>query len=39
MHLAMDTATLDIRALELTTRSDEDSPVLPDLRHQILESK
>ena len=31
VHLAMDTATSDIRAVECTPSSDGDSPVLPDL--------
>ena len=35
MHLAMDTATSDIRAVEFTSRSDGDSPVLPELLDQI----
>ena len=34
-HLAMDTATLDIRAVEFTFSSDGDSPVLPELLGQI----
>ena len=37
VHLAMDTATSDIRALEFTPSSDGDSPVLPELLDQILE--
>jgi hypothetical protein len=35
VHLAMDTATSDIRAVEFTPRSDGDSAVLPDLLDQI----
>lgn len=35
MHLAMDTATSDIRAVEFTPSSDGDSPVLPELLDQI----
>jgi hypothetical protein len=35
VHLAMDTATSDIRAVEFTPSSDGDSPVLPDLLDQI----
>ncbi len=35
VHLAMDTATSDIRAVELTSGGDGDSPVLPDLLNQI----
>lgn len=35
VHLAMDTATSDIRAVEFTSSSDGDSPVLPDLLDQI----
>ena len=35
VHLAMDTATSDIRAVEFTPSSDGDSPVLPDLLGQI----
>ena len=37
VHLAMDAATSDIRAVEFTSRSDGDSPVLPDLLDQIPE--
>jgi hypothetical protein len=37
VHLAMDTATSDIRALEFTPSSDGDSPVLPELLDQILD--
>ncbi len=36
VHLAVDTATGDIRAFEFTSSSDGDSPVLPDLLAQIL---
>ncbi len=39
VHLAMDTATSDIRAVELTPSSDGDSPVLPDLLDQIPEDE
>ncbi|WP_424988056.1 IS5 family transposase [Microbulbifer sp. S227A] len=35
IHLAMDTATSDIRAVEFTPSRDGDSPVLPDLLVQI----
>lgn len=35
VHLAMDTATSDIRAVEFTASSDGDSPVLPELLDQI----
>ncbi len=35
VHLAMDTATSDIRAVEFTPGSDGDSPVLPYLPDQI----
>ena len=35
VHLAMDTATSDIRAVEFTSSSDGDSPVLPELLGQI----
>ena len=35
VHLAMDTATSDIRAVEFTPSSDGDSPVLPELPDQI----
>ena len=35
VHLAMDTATSDIRAVEFTPSSDGDSPVLPELLGQI----
>jgi hypothetical protein len=35
VHLAMDTATSDIRAVEFTPGSDGDSPVLPELLDQI----
>jgi hypothetical protein len=37
VHLAMDTATSDIRAVEFTPSSDGDSPVLPELLDQIPE--
>jgi hypothetical protein len=39
VHLAMDTATSDIRAVEFTPSSDGDSPVLPDLLAQITEGE
>ncbi len=39
IHLAMDTATSDIRALEFTPSRDGDSPVLPDLLDQIPEDE
>ena len=39
VHLAMDTATSDIRAVEFTSSSDGDSPVLPDLLDQIPEAE
>ena len=35
VHLAMDTATSDIPAMEFTSGSDGDSPVLPELLDQI----
>jgi Transposase DDE domain len=35
VHLAMDTATSDIRAVEFASCSDGDSPVLPELLDQI----
>ena len=35
VHLAMDTATSDIRAVEFTPSREGDSPVLPDLLEQI----
>lgn len=35
VHLAMDTATSDIRAVEFTPSREGDSPVLPDLLGQI----
>ena len=35
VHLAMDTATSDIRAVEFTPGSDGDSPILPELLGQI----
>jgi hypothetical protein len=35
IHLAMDTATGDIRAVEVTSSREGDSPVLPDLLAQI----
>lgn len=39
VHLAMDTATSDIRAVEFTPSRDGDSPVLPDLLDQIAEDE
>ena len=39
VHLAMDTATSDIRAVEFTPSSDGDSPVLPELLDQIHEGE
>ncbi len=39
VHLAMDTATSDIRALEFTPSSSVDSPVLPKLLGQIPEGE
>lgn len=39
VHLAMDTATSDIRAVEFTLSSDGDSPVLPELLGQIPEGE
>ena len=39
IHLAMDTATSDIRAVEFTPSRDGDSPVLPDLLEQISEDE
>ncbi len=39
VHLAMDTATSDIRAVEFTPSSDGDSPVLPELPDRIPEGK
>ncbi|QDA35709.1 IS5 family transposase (plasmid) [Paracoccus liaowanqingii] len=35
VHMAMDTATGDIRAVEFTSSREGDSPVLPDLLHPI----
>ena len=35
VHLAMDTATSDIRAVEFTPSREGDSPVLPELLGQI----
>jgi len=37
VHLAMDTSTSDIRAVEFTSGSDGDSPVLSELLDQIPE--
>ena len=39
VHLAMDPATSDIRAVEFTPSRDGDSPVLPDLLGQIPEDE
>ncbi len=39
VHLAMDTATSDIRAVELTSSREGDSPVLPDLLDQLPEDE
>lgn len=39
VHLAMDTATSDIRAVEFTPSSDGDSPVRPELLGQIPEGE
>jgi hypothetical protein len=39
VHLAMDTTTSDIRAVEFTPSRDGDSPVLPDLLVQIPEDE
>jgi IS5 family transposase len=39
VHLAMDTATSDIRTAEFTPSRDGDSPVLPDLLSQIPEAE
>lgn len=39
VHLAMDTATSDIRAVEFAPSSDGDSPVLPELLDQIPGAK
>ena len=39
VHLAMDTATSDIRAVEFTSSRDGDSPMLPDLLGQIPEDE
>jgi hypothetical protein len=39
VHLAMDTATSDIRAVEFTSSSDGDSPILPELLGQIPEGE
>ena len=39
VHLAMDTATSDIRAVEFTPSRDGDSPVLPDLLGQVPEDE
>ena len=39
VHLAMDPATSDIRAVEFTSSRDGDGPVLPDLLGQIPEDE
>ncbi|MCE6949418.1 transposase, partial [Cereibacter sphaeroides] len=39
VHLAMDTETSDIRAVEFTPSREGDSPVLPDLLDQIPEDE
>ena len=39
VHLAMDTAMSDIRAVEFTPSSDGDSPILPELLNQIPEDE
>jgi hypothetical protein len=39
VHLAMDTATSDIRAVEFTPSSDGDGPILPELLGQIPEDE
>ena len=39
VHLAMDTDTSDIRAVEFTPSSDGDSPILPELLGQIPEDE
>ena len=39
VHLPMDTATSDIRAVEFTPSRDGDSPVLPDLLDRIPEDE
>ncbi|RAK06671.1 DDE family transposase [Salipiger aestuarii] len=39
VHLAMDPATSDIRAVEFTPSCDGDSPILPDLLGQIPEAE
>ena len=39
VHLAMDPATSDIRAVEFTPSRDDDSPALPDLLGQIPEDE
>ncbi|EIE52789.1 transposase, IS4 family protein [Citreicella sp. 357] len=39
VHLAMDTATSDIRAVEFTSSREGDSPVLPDLLGQVPENE
>jgi len=39
VHLAMDTATSDIRAVEFSPSSDGDSPTFPELLDQIPEGE
>lgn len=39
VHMAMDTDTSDIRAVEFTPSRDGDSPILPDLLDQIAEDE
>jgi hypothetical protein len=39
VHLAMDTATSDIRAVEFTPNSDGDSPILPELLDPIQDGE
>jgi hypothetical protein len=39
VHMAMDTATSDIRAVEFTPSWEGDSPVLPELLNQIPEGE
>jgi hypothetical protein len=39
VHLAIDTATSDVRAVEFTPSRDGDSPILPELPDQIPESE
>ena len=39
MHIGVDTQTLDIRAIEVTTNAIGDAPTLPDLLTQIPEGE